>query len=102
MKTKLELDLYQLKNIMADMVQVGYMKAIKVYEPTKDNVSTRELVRWFKVLGIDPSYINKMESEGLIKGKRKGIGKNSPVCYSRLEIKQALATIDLNKYINVK
>lgn len=45
MRTKLELDLYQLKNIMADMVQVGYMKAIKVYEPTKDNISTRELVR---------------------------------------------------------
>jgi len=43
-----------------------------------------------------------MESEGLIKGKRKGAGKNSPICYSRLEIKQALATIDLNKYINVK
>lgn len=71
MRTKLELDLYQLKNIMADMVQVGYMKAIKVYEPTKDNISTRELVRWFKTLGIDPSYINKMESEGLIKAKEK-------------------------------
>lgn len=71
MRTKLELDLYQLKNIMADMVQVGYMKAIKVYEPTKDNISTRELVRWFKTLGVDPSYINKMESEGLIKAKEK-------------------------------
>lgn len=95
------LDLYQLKNIMADMVQVGYMKAVKCYEPTKDDVSSRELVRWFKTLHIDPSCISKMESEGLIKGSRRGSGKNSPIYYSRLEVKQALSAIDINKYVNV-
>lgn len=99
---KPDLDLYQLKNIMADMAQIGYMKAVKAYEPTKDNVSSRELIRWFNTMNISPSYIKKMESEGLIKGKRKGTSKNSPIYYSRLEIKQALAAIDFNKYINTK
>ena len=35
---KVTLDLYQLKNIISDMVQVGYMNAVKCYEPTKDSI----------------------------------------------------------------
>lgn len=44
---KVTLDLYQLKNIISDMVQVGYMNAVKCYEPTKDSISRREVARWF-------------------------------------------------------
>lgn len=99
---KVTLDLYQLKNIIADMVQVGCMAAIKTYEPTKDVISKREAVRWLEVMNIPSRVLREMEKEGLVIGKRKGAGKNSPIYYSKAEIKQALSTIKINKYINVQ
>lgn len=98
---KVTLDLYQLKNIISDMVQVGYMNAVKCYEPTKDSISRREVARWFVNMNLDTELIRQMEDVGLIKGKRKGSGRNSPIYYSKEEIKQALCTIQMNKYINV-
>ena len=66
---KVTLDLYQLKNIISDMVQVGYMNAVKCYEPTKDSISRREVARWFVNMNLDTELIRQMEDVGLIKGK---------------------------------
>lgn len=91
--------LSQLKEIISEMTEVGYMRAVRHYEPHMDEVSRREVLGWFKILGLKPSCLDKMENEGLIKGKRKGAGTNSPKYYSKVKIKEALISLNINKYL---
>lgn len=95
----MDISLYQLKEIISEMTEVGYMRAIRQYEPTEDEITQREVIRWFKILGIEPSMLTRMENEGIVKGKRKGMGKNSPKYYSKVGIKEALASLKINKYL---
>lgn len=72
--------------------EVGYMEAMRAFEPARDEIRKAELKEWLELVRIDKRDFRKMEKAGLIKGRKLGYGKNSPFIYSKTEIKKALAT----------
>jgi len=97
---KINIELYELKNICMQMAELGAAANERAHIPLSDKIKQRQVYEWFKAIGERPSLLNKMEESGLVKGKRKGAGKNSPIYYSRLEIQSALNAIKMDKYIN--
>lgn len=83
-------------DIMADAVQIGFMQAVKAYEPTSDTIRATEVKQWLKHMLIPWAKFSKLERAGLIKPFRKGNASNSPLYYSKTEIKQALTTAKLS------
>lgn len=77
---------------IADFVQVGYMQAVKAYEPTNDNIRQSDVCNWLRLNLIDERQFKQLERKGLIKSFRLGTAKNSPLYYSKEEIKQAIST----------
>ena len=96
------IELSELNGIISDFVQVGYMTAVQAYEPPQDNVRLTEIKKWLKMMNIDYKRFNAMVDKGLIKSKRIGMARNSPLYYSKKEIKTALATANLSKLITNK
>ena len=89
------MDTQEIKSLMADAVQIGYMQAVKSYEPASDAIRATELKQWLKHMLISWAQFTKLEKAGLIKAFRKGKSTNSPLYYSKSEIKQALTTAKL-------
>lgn len=88
MKVTLPFD--ELCRIMSDFTQIGFMEAIKAYEPTQDRIRSREIKNWLKIMRIDEKKFNALVKEGKIKARHNGVGKNSPLYYSKKEIKAAI------------
>lgn len=86
------MDSIELRSLLADAVQIGYMEAIRVLQPANDELRASEVKAWLKLLKIDWPKFRKLEAAGLIKAYRKGSGNNSPLYYSKSQIKQALTT----------
>lgn len=80
----------ELCRIMSDFTQIGFMSAIKAYEPTQDLIRAREVKDWLKIMLIDEKKFNALVNNGKIKARRIGTGKNSPLYYSKKEIKAAI------------
>ena len=85
----------ELMSLMADAVQIGYMQAVKSYEPASDAIRSTEVKQWLKHMLVSWTQFVKLENAGLIKPYRKGKAANSPLYYSKSEIKQALTTAKL-------
>lgn len=96
---KTALTIQEIGTIVSDFIQVGFMEAVKSYEPSKDTIRENELIGWCKMLGIDKKRIKALVEAGIIHKKRNGEGKNSPIIYSKKEIKCAIATAKLNGII---
>lgn len=82
----------EVRSLIQDSVQIGVMQAIKTYEPVKDYVRAKEIRDWLKINNIDFSLFKKLENSGLISSKRVGEGRNSPIVYSKAEVKKAIQT----------
>jgi hypothetical protein len=89
------MDTQEIKSLMADAVQIGYMQAVKSYEPASDAIRSTEVKQWLKHMLVSWAQFVKLERAGLIKPYRKGKAANSPLFYSKSEIKQALTTAKL-------
>lgn len=89
------MDIQELNSVIADFVQVGYMQAVKAYEPPQDLVRASEIKLWLKMMRIDIKRFNRLVSEGVIRARRKGVGRNSPLYYSKAEVKQALSMANI-------
>lgn len=89
----------ELNAIIADFVQIGYMEAIKAYEPSQDYIRLSEVKGWLKIMRIDKKRFDVLVERGIIKPARRGAGKNSPLYFSKKEIKQALAMSKVSKLI---
>ncbi|WP_130893125.1 hypothetical protein [Paraprevotella xylaniphila] len=89
------MDIQELNSVIADFVQVGYMQAVKAYEPPQDLVRASEIKLWLKMMRIDIKRFNRLVSEGVIRATRKGVGRNSPLYYSKAEVKQALSMANI-------
>ncbi len=90
------MDLADLQSIMIDSYQVGYMEAVKSYEPAQDLIRLREVKKWLKMMRIDLKRFNVLVESGIIKPLRKGTSRNSPLYYSKKEIKQALSLANVS------
>lgn len=84
--------LVEVRRLIQDSVQIGVMQAIKTYEPTRDYIRAKELKDWLKLNNVDFGLFKKLETSGLISSKRVGEGRNSPIVYSKAEVKKAIQT----------
>lgn len=87
--------LVEVRRLIQDSVQIGVMQAIKTYEPTRDYIRAKELKDWLKLNNVDFGLFKKLETSGLVKSEKIGEGRNSPVVYSKAEVREALQTYTL-------
>ena len=95
----MEISVQELNGIIADFVQVGFMQAVKAYEPSQDMVRKTEVKQWLKMMLISDVEFRKLLNSGLVKPIRLGEGRNSPLYYSKKDIKQALSLMKVNNVI---
>lgn len=96
------MDIQELNRMVADFVQVGFMQAVKVYDPPQDRVRKSEVKKWLRIANLDQSRFERLVEAGVIKPFRVGKGKNSPFFYSKKEIKQAFSMATIGEMINRK
>lgn len=90
------MDIGDIQSIMIDSYQVGYMEAVKSYEPAQDLIRLKEVKKWLKMMKIDLKRFNILVGKELIKPIRKGESRNSPLYYSKAEIKQAISLANVS------
>lgn len=96
----MNIDIHELNRIIADFVQVGYMQAVKVYDPPQDKVRKSEVKKWLRVANLDQRKFDRLVKAEIIKPFRVGTGRNSPFFYSKKEIKQAFSMAEIGETIN--
>ena len=96
------MDFNELNGIIADFVQVGYMTAVKAYEPSQDRVKQTDVKNWLKMMNGDYKIFKSLVDIGTIKAKRIGTAINSPLYYSKKEIKQALSAVKVSNILTDK
>lgn len=95
----MEISVQDLNRIIADFVQVGFMEAVRAYEPSQDLIRKSEVKKWLKLMMISEKDFKKLLASDCIKEIRLGEGRNSPLYYSKKEIKQALSMMKVNNVI---
>lgn len=85
------MDIEEIQALMINCYQVGYMEAVKAYEPSQDFIRLSEVKKWLGMMKIDIKRFKLLVRMDIIKPIRKGEGKNSPLYYSKAEIKQAFS-----------
>ena len=70
------MDIQELNSMIADFVQVGYMEAVKAYEPPQDFIRLSEVKRWLRMMKIDIKRFNMLVANEIIKPVRKGTSRN--------------------------
>lgn len=43
----------ELTGLLADFTQIGFMEAVKAYEPAQDNIRRSEVKKWLKMMLVD-------------------------------------------------
>lgn len=86
------MQILDIRTLMSEVWQVGYMEAVKAYEPVRDEIRKSDIAAWLEMMNVDKKVFRKLEKAGLISVHKLGKGKNSPLIYSKAEIKKALAT----------
>lgn len=98
----MNIDIQELNRMVADFVQVGFMQAVKVYDPPQDRVRKSEVKKWLRIANLDQRRFERLVKAEVIKPFRVGEGKNSPFFYSKKEIKQAFSMATIGEMINKK
>lgn len=93
------MDFNELRDSIQKFVQVGFMEAVRAYEPAQDNLRLKDVKSWLKIVKIDFKVFKSLVDNGTIKAMR-GPADNSPMYYSKKEIKEAVATLGLMKALN--
>lgn len=78
--------------MIIESYQIGFMEAMRAYEPSNDLVKASEVKSWLKMMHIEQKKFKQLCDSGKMKIIRKGNSKNSPIYYSKSEIKKALFT----------
>ena len=97
---KITIEYNELRDSIQKFVQVGFMEAVKTYEPAQDRLRQKDVKSWLKMLRIDYKEFKSLVDAGAIKARRIGAAANSPLFYSKKEIKEVLAAYGLMKAIN--
>lgn len=91
-------DFSEIYGIMSEYMQAGFMEAVKAYEPVQDEVRQTEVKAWLRFMRIDVKAFRNLVRQGVVTPRRKGEGRNSPLYYSKAEIKKALAAAKLYQF----
>lgn len=89
------IDFNQLCGVLSDFVQIGFMEAVRAYEPVQDKIRKSEIKKWLKISLIDNDKFDALVESGHIHAHRLGTSKNSPLYFSKKEIKEAVAKTKL-------
>ena len=87
----MKMTMEQLTEIISTAFLIGRMEATKAYEPTADMIRTAELEAWCKATATDWRKVRVLMERGRIRARRMGTAKNSPLVYSKEEVKRQLA-----------
>lgn len=87
-----------IQQLMQESFQVGYMQAMKTFEPSSCDIRETEVNSWLSAIGVSRDAWNRLKKTGLVQAFRKGNSPNSPLYYSKLDIKKALIAKDLCKW----
>lgn len=93
----------QLQNIcqlMTEFIQLGYAQAVKAYEPQGDLIRTTAIQPWLRRMQIDPKLFRRLLKAGLVKSFKTGDKSNSPLYYSKEEIRKAISMARTTQYVN--
>lgn len=97
---EVRMNIEDIQAIMIDSYQVGYMEAVRAYEPSQDLIRLTEVKKWLKMMRIDMSRFKALVKNEIIKPIRKGESRNSPLYYSKMEIKQAFSLANISGILN--
>lgn len=98
---KVTMEFSELNNLLSRYVQVGFMEAVRMYEPAQDMIRLTEVKAWLKMALVDYKTFKALVDKGTIKARKANKdAKNSPLYYSKKEIQQALASIGVMRAIN--
>lgn len=77
----MELDIMVLKNEIIDFVDIISAAVVKKQAPAQDMLTRRQAD-----LQFDRKWIELQVKRNRIKGVRRGVARNSPIMFSRLEL----------------
>lgn len=96
---KVTMEFNELNNLLSRYVQVGFMEAVRMYEPAQDRIRLAEVKAWLKMALVDYKTFKALVDKGTIRARKAGNAKNSPLYYSKKEIQQALASVGMWKAV---
>lgn len=74
-------DIYTIKELMTSCAEVGAANMARTLQPKSDELTQNEAFEKF-----GQGWVRECVRRELIKGKRKGPAKNSPIYYSKSEL----------------
>lgn len=89
----------ELKGIIADYTQIGFMEAVRAYEPAQDLIRQSAVEKWLKMMRVDLKKFVALSESGAIKARRIGKSKNSPLYYSKKEIMEAMKAANVSSIL---
>lgn len=98
--TRVTIRLNELGDLLSRYVQVGFMEAVRMYEPAQDRIRLAHVKAWLKMAHVDEKTFKALVGKGMIKARKEGTARNSPLYYSKKEIQQALACVGVMRAIN--
>lgn len=88
----------ELQSILTDCMTASRMEALRALEPSTDKLRLADVKAWLRLNNIEYRQFKKLEKAGLIATHRTGASRNSPLIYSKTEIRQALAAATIARY----
>lgn len=98
----MEDELYKVRTFLEGVAQCGAAQAFAILEPASDLLSQRKAFAFLKDYDTrygrqwvhGEAWLEKQVREGAVTPMRKGHHQNSPLCYSKAQLLQALLAED--------
>lgn len=91
----IQMELYELKNLISDSARLGVLELVNNMEPAKDAISQREAYRAY-----GEARVKAWVASGLINRTRNGSTRRTKILYSQKELAAVNQAEKLNRIIN--
>jgi predicted transcriptional regulator len=90
------MELTEVRRIIAEGVSLGYMMAVKAYDPAQDVLKRKDAETWIRSMGVK-CKLQVLIDKGMVTPIRKGKSRNSALYFSKEEIKKAIVAMSVDK-----
>lgn len=90
----------EIGDVLAEYVQIGYAQAVKAYDEPKDRIRRSGIKSWLKYNDYDARVFERLVDNGMICARRMGTARNSPLYYSKEEIKRAFGALKVKRLMD--